>query len=102
MYRRSKKYQIQVALLAKARAARKRLENSDPSDIPVLPELHRVIEITDYNLGSSVVHQIELFRSDQFDCYNVTIDGEPWQKRMDWSRILASLRRALPRLRYIH
>ncbi|MCL6414416.1 hypothetical protein MIB92_02020 [Aestuariirhabdus sp. Z084] len=104
MYRRSKKYQTQVALLAKARAARerKRLEPPGPSDITELPELRRVIEITDYDFGSPVVHRIELFRSDQIDCYNVTIDGQPWQKRMGWTRILASLRKALPRLRQMH
>lgn len=101
MYRRSRKYQAQIARLANARAAKesKRLEEAVPVDRVDLPDLRRVIEITDYDTGCPVTHRIELYRSDRIDCYNVLIDGQPWQERIGWSRILEGLRKALPRYR---
>ncbi len=101
MYRRSKKYQEQVARLANAKAAKelKRLENAIPADRTDLPALRRVIEITDYDSGSPVTHRIELYRIDRIYCYNVNIDRKPWKQRIGWSRILEGLRKALPRMR---
>ncbi|MFQ6370289.1 hypothetical protein [Shewanella sp. YIC-542] len=101
MYRRSKKYQQQVAYLAAVRAdrERKQLDVAIPVVQTNLPELRRIIEITDFDSGTPVTHRIELYRSDRIDCYNVNIDGQPWMQRMGWSRILAALRKALPRLR---
>ncbi|MEH6649997.1 MAG: hypothetical protein V7707_08245 [Motiliproteus sp.] len=103
MYRRGRKYQAQIARLANARAAkeRKRLEEAIPADRFDLPDLRRVIEITDFDNGSPVTHRVELYRSDRIDCYNVKIDGQPWQQRIGWSRILEGLRKALPRLRQL-
>lgn len=101
MYRRSRKYQERIAMLAKARAAKekKRLSANLPDYPPDLPSLRRLIEITDYDSGTPITHRIELYRSDRIDCYNVKIDGHPWQQRIGWSRILEGLRKALPRLR---
>jgi hypothetical protein len=103
MYRRSRKYQAQISGLAAARAAkeRKRLSAVLPDYPPDLPDLRRVIEITDYDSGTPTTHVIELYRSDRIDCYNVKIDGKPWQERIGWSRILEGLRKALPRIRQL-
>ena len=104
MYRRSRKYQAQIARLANARAAkeRKRL-SADPPDYPQdLPDLRRVIEITDFDSGTPITHRIELYRTDRIDYYNVNIDGNPWQQRIGWSRVLEGLRKALPRIRQIN
>ncbi|TVL10541.1 hypothetical protein AYI82_05840 [Shewanella algae] len=104
MYRRTQKYQQQVAYLAAAQADReqKQLEGANPVVQTNLPELRRIIEITDFDSGTPVTHRIELYRSDRIDCYNVNIDGQPWMQRMGWSRILAALRNALPRLRQFY
>ncbi|MFT6914733.1 MAG: serine protease inhibitor ecotin [Motiliproteus sp.] len=101
MYRRSRKYQALIARLASARAAkeRKRLDEAIPADRIDLPDLRRVIEITDFDNGSPVTHRVGLYRSNRIDCYNVMIDGELWQQRIGWSRVLEGLRKALPRLR---
>lgn len=103
MYRRSRKYQAQIARLAAARVAkeRKRLSAALPDHPLDLPDLRRVIEITDYDLGTPTTHVIELYRSDRIDCYNVKIDGKPWQVRIGWSRILEGLRKAMPRIRQL-
>ena len=100
MYRRSRKYQAQITRLANARAAkeRKRLSADPPLD---LPDLRRVIEITDFDSGTPITHIIELYRTDRIDCYNVKIDGNPWQQRIGWSPVLEGLRKALPRIRQV-
>jgi hypothetical protein len=75
MYRRSRKYQAIITRLAAARAAkeRKRLSAALPDYRPDLPDLRRVIEITNYDSGTPTTHIIELYRSDRVDCYNVKI-----------------------------
>lgn len=104
MYRRTKKYQQQVAYLAATQADReqKQLDGANPVVQTNLPELRRIIEITDFDSGTPMTHRIELYRSDRIDCYNVNIDGQPWVQRMGWSRILAALRKALPRIRQFY
>jgi len=101
MYRRTRKYQQNIT-----RQAEKRLndELSSPSVTqqvtpPPLPELRRVIEITDYDSGTAVTYRIELLRCDRIDCYNMVVNGELWRKRIGWSRVLEGLRKALPRQR---
>jgi hypothetical protein len=103
MYRRSRKYQAQIARLAAARAAkeRKRLSAVLPDYPPDLPDLRRVIEITDYDSDTPTTHVIEVYRSDRIYCYNIKIDSEPWKQRVGWSRILEGLRKALPRVRQL-
>jgi hypothetical protein len=103
IYRLSRKYQAQIARLAAARAAkeRKRLSAALPDYPPDLPDLRRMIEITDYNSGMPTTYAIELYRSDRIDCYKVIIDGKFWKERIGWSRILEGLRKALPRIRQL-
>ncbi len=77
MYRRSSKYQAQIARLAAARAAkeRKRLSAVLPDYPPDLPDPRRVIEITDYDSGTPTTHVIELYRMDRIHCQKINIDG---------------------------
>jgi len=99
MYRRSRKYQEYVTKYAKARAVReeKRINGIHPEYPPELPELRRLIKITDYDTGTPVTHRIELYRSNRVDCYNVWVNDKLWKKRIGWSKVLEGLRKALPR-----
>ena len=63
-----------------------------------IPELRRVIEITDYDSGEPITHKLELYKTDRIDCYKVLVDGKLWKNRIGWSNILAGIRKALPRL----
>ena len=101
MYRRTRKYQKNIT-----RQAEKRLKDelssssvNQPFTPPPLPELRRVIEITDYDSGDAVSHRIELLRCDRIDCYDMVVNGPLWRKRIGWSRVLEGLRKALPRQR---
>lgn len=66
--------------------------------IHTIPELRRVIEITDYDTGEPIHHKLELYKTDRIDCYKVFVDGKLWKERIGWSKILAGIRKALPRL----
>ncbi|TLX51635.1 hypothetical protein CWC31_05710 [Pseudoalteromonas ruthenica] len=63
-----------------------------------IPELRRIIEITDYDSGEPITHKLELYKTDRIDYYKVLVDGKLWKKRIGWSNILAGIRKALPRL----
>ena len=63
-----------------------------------IPELRRIIEITDYDSGEPITYKLELYKTDRIDCYKVLVDGKLWKKRIGWSNILAGIRKALPRL----
>ncbi|WP_105258391.1 hypothetical protein [Pseudoalteromonas sp. T1lg88] len=63
-----------------------------------IPELRRIIEITDYDSGEPITHKLELYKTDRIDCYKVLVDGKLWKKRIGWSNILAGIRKALPRV----
>lgn len=62
------------------------------------PELRRVIEITDHDGPEPRVHRMELRRSNRIDCYDAYVDGKIWRQRIGWSKVLAALRKALPRV----
>lgn len=85
--------------LAAARAAKARLRLDGPApDYPVgLPELRRTVIVIDYDFGQ-VEHHLDLYRTNRIDCYRVVADGVEWKRRAGWSRILAGLRRAIPRV----
>ncbi len=61
------------------------------------PKLRRVIEITDFDSGEPIVHEVELYKTDRIDCYDVYVVGAIWKKRIGWSQILAGIRKAMPR-----
>ncbi|WP_206484427.1 hypothetical protein [Thalassotalea sp. G2M2-11] len=60
-----------------------------------IPELRRVIEITDYDSGEPITHKLELYKSDRIDCYKVLVDRKLWKKRIGWSNILIGIKKAL-------
>jgi len=62
-----------------------------------LPDLRREILIIDHDFGRRE-HRLTLYRTRRVDCYRVEVDGQPWSDSMGWSRILAGLRKALPRV----
>jgi hypothetical protein len=99
MYRRTSKHQ---KILSKSYTNGVKTEshleqNVDHQPVWEIPELRRVIEITDFDSGEPIVHKLELYKTDRIDCYDVYVDGAIWKKRIGWSQILASIRKAMPR-----
>lgn len=95
-YRTTKKRAERLAAMRAAKAER-RLSEPAP-DYPVeLPELRRRIVVIDYDFGEQI-HTLDLYRTGRIDVYRVEVDGLPWADGMGWSRILAGLRKALPRV----
>lgn len=85
-------------LLACMRAAKAARRQAAIIDAPVdLPKLRREIIVIDYDFGRRE-HRLALYRTRRVDCYRVEVDGRPWADSMGWSRILAGLRKALPRV----
>lgn len=82
-YRRSKatteriRRQIEAMRRGKERAAMARATRDYP---PPLPELRRVVTITDYDTGEPVTHELRLLRSRRVDSYRVLVDGQPWHQ----------------------
>lgn len=62
------------------------------------PVLRRRIVIEDFDGPEPQTQVIELFRTTRIDTYRAEVNGQPWQPRIGWSRVLDGLRRALPRL----
>jgi hypothetical protein len=50
-------------------------QNVDHQPVWEIPELRRVIEITDFDSGEPIVHKLELYKTDRIDCYDVYVDG---------------------------
>ncbi len=104
MYRRSAKYQRLIARLARARAIkeeqRPRLNENSPIQ-GIIPDLRRVIEVTNYEGGNTSKHIFELYKSDRIDCFNVKVDGVWWKHRIGFSQVLSALRKAIPRMRSV-
>lgn len=98
-YRLTNKADAQRKKLAAMRRGRDaaRMNAPAPDYSPVLPELRRRIVITDYDFGERV-HTLDLYRTSRVDCYQVHVDGQPWKAKIGWSRILAGLRKSLPRV----
>ncbi len=95
-YRVTSKRRKQLAAMRAAKAAR-RLAAPAPEYPAALPELRREVIVVDYDFGRRE-HRLALYRTRRVDCYRVEVDGKPWSESMGWSRILAGLRKALPRV----
>lgn len=95
-YRKTKRSKETVAkMLAGHDAAR--MARPAPDYPPEFPELRRRIVIEDWDFGHRV-HVLELYRANRRDCYRVVADGAEWKERIGWSRILAGLRKSMPRV----
>lgn len=84
---------------ARLREIRKQKRVHSPApDYPVeLPFLRRRIIIINYDFGEET-HILDCYRSNRIDCFRVEVDGKQWEKRIGFSRILAGIRKALPRV----
>lgn len=97
MYRVTKRSAAQLAAMRRARDQR-RMALPAP-DYPVeLPNLRRRIWIVDYDFGRRV-HRLDFYKTNRIDVYRVEADGKPWQSRIGFSRALAGLRKAFPRVK---
>lgn len=99
MYRLTKKAEAQRQKLAAMRrgsdAARADTDQLEPPS--ALPNLRRRIIIEDFDFGHQV-HVLELHRTNRVDCYRVVCDGVEWKRRIGWSKVLAGLRKSMPRV----
>jgi hypothetical protein len=92
--RESLKRKLQAMRRGQERAA---LARGPRVAAPELPDLRRVVTITDHDSGQPVTHTIELHRTRRVDTYAVCVDGQPW-RRAGWSAVLTMLRKAYPRV----
>ena len=95
-YRKTRRSIETLARMQAGKAAARM--NGQAPDYPVtLPDLRRRIVIEDWDFGHQV-HVLELYRTNRVDCYRVVADGAEWKARAGWSKILAGLRKSLPRV----
>jgi hypothetical protein len=72
--------------------------SGDTPDYPhELPELRRVVTVTDYDFGE-VTHVFKCYKTNRVDCYRVVIDNTPWKERIGWSNILSVIRKGFIRV----
>lgn len=96
-YRLTKKA-AQTRLEAMRRGRERARLNGPAPDYPrALPELRRRIIVEDWDFDHRV-HVLDLYRTDRRDCYRVVADGVEWKERIGWSKILAGLRKSMPRV----
>lgn len=95
-YRKTKR---SLETLTKMRAGRAvaRMARPAPDYPPLLPKLRRQIIIRDFDFGERI-HTLDLYRTNRVDCYRVVADGVEWKQRVGWSKILAGLRKSMPRV----
>lgn len=96
-YRRTAKYS--AARQAAMQAGRDRARAERSVDYPTeLPDLRLRITVERLDFGREV-HVIDLHRTPRVDQYRAVVDGLPWRDRIGLARVLASVRKALPRVR---
>lgn len=95
-YRTTRKRREQLAAMRAAKAVR-RMTGQAPDYPPTLPDLRRRLIVIDYDFGERI-HTLDMYRTDRADCYRVVADGVEWNARIGWSRILAGLRKSMPRV----
>jgi hypothetical protein len=76
---------------------RARMERPAPGRMPELPELRRVVTVTDYDSGQPMTKELRLFRTKRVDVFRVEAGGMLW-KCCGWSVALEGLRKAYPRV----
>ena len=91
-----------AALERKAEALRRgrdaaRMARPASGRAPDLPNLRRVVTITDFDTGLPVTHVLHLYRTRRVDTYRIETDGKPW-RCCGWSTALSGLRKAYPRV----
>jgi len=101
MYRKQspKRQAAHSRKLQALRRGRDRANASKPVRLypPTLPDLRRVVTVTDYDSGQPVTHTLEMRKTARIDTYAITADGQPW-KACGWSAALAGLRKSYQRV----
>lgn len=94
-----RKTQRSIETLARMKAGKDaaRLASPAPDYPAALPDLRRQIIIRDFDF-SEKIHTLDLYRTNRVDCYRVVADGVEWKERVGWSKILAGLRKSMPRI----
>lgn len=95
-YRKTRR-SIETLARMKAGKDAARMARPAPHYPQQLPDLRRRIVVEDWDFGHSV-HVLELHRTNRVDCYRVIADGVEWKERIGWSKILAGLRKSMPRV----
>lgn len=96
MYKKRDKYSRKLKAMREAKD-RKRIEGPASDYPPVLPMLRRKIIIEDLDFGI-VRHEINLYRTNRIDLYNMEVDGRPYASGIGWSRILEIIRKQFLRV----
>lgn len=99
MTKRAREHCAEMGRASQRKQQRQKMEGQPPDYPAPLPEIRRVISITDYDFGEPRTYRMELRSSDRIDCYDAYVDGQLWHRRIGWSRVLAGIRKALPRVR---
>jgi len=96
-YRRTAQYSAarQAVMQAGRDRARAELAVDYPNE---LPDLRLRITVERLDFGREV-HVIELHRTPRVDQYRVLVDGRLWRDRIGLARVLAGVRKGLPRVR---
>lgn len=88
------------AKCAAMRAAkeRKRAEHAQPRPAPQQePALRRIVVVIDLDSGQPLIRMAQLWRSNRRDTYHVRTPRGSSKRAVGWSRVLASVRKAMPR-----
>ena len=101
MYRKPspKRQAAHARKLEAMRRGRDRANANKPPRLypPMLPELRRVVTVTDFDGPEPVTHTLEMRRTKRVDVYEVLADGKPW-KVCGWSGALEGLRKSFQRV----
>jgi hypothetical protein len=101
MYRHlSKRQQAEQTRKLEAMRAgrdRARMAREPQGRAPELPNLRRVVTVTDYDTGTPITKELRLYKTRRVDVFRVEAGGMPW-KCCGWSVALEGLRKAYPRV----
>ena len=76
---------------------RARMERPAPGRMPDLPDLRRVVTVTDFDGPEPVTHELRLYRTRRVDVYRVEAGGLLW-KCCGWSVAMESMRKSFVRV----
>lgn len=83
----------------RAAKACKRLESSEPirGEAWRPPKLRRIIVVIDLDSGRPMIRMAQLWRSNRIDTFNVRTPRGESRRPVGFSRVLASVRKGMPR-----
>lgn len=96
MYKKRDTYSRKLKAMREGRL-RKIQEGPAPAYPPILPHLRRRLIIEDYDFGV-VRHDVNLYRTNRIDCYDMEVDGWPYARHIGWSSVLEIIRKQFLRV----